>query len=74
MCGALTGVRSSGSTLSGVTNRTSPSGSLMDESGFGSCQEDRTEGLQCAKCKVWWRGDYGVGLFFQQLDVAPSFQ
>ena len=21
--------------------------------------------LHCAKCKVWWRGDYGVGLFFR---------
>ena len=33
----------------------------MNESGFGSCQENGP--LHCAK--VWWRGDYGVGLFFR---------
>jgi hypothetical protein len=28
--------------FSGVMNHTSPSGSPMDESGFGGCQEDTT--------------------------------
>ena len=28
--------------------------------------------LHCAKCKVWWRGDYGVGLFFRSLDWPLS--
>jgi len=36
---AATGLKSSGDVFSGVTNHASLSGILMDESGFGICQE-----------------------------------
>ena len=39
---AAIGLWSSGNTFSGVMNHASPSGSSMDESGFGGCQEKAT--------------------------------
>lgn len=36
------GLWSSRDVFSGVTNHSSPSGNLMDESGFGTCQENGT--------------------------------
>ncbi|KAL0151286.1 hypothetical protein M9458_053477, partial [Cirrhinus mrigala] len=49
---AATGLHwSSGNAFSGVTNRASPSGNLKDK--------------RTVLCKVWWRGGYGVWLFFR---------
>ena len=39
---AATGLWSSGNLFRGVTNHAALSGSLMDESGFGQCQENVT--------------------------------
>ena len=39
-CKAATGLWSSGNVFCGVTNHASLSGSLMDQSGFGECQEN----------------------------------
>ncbi|MEQ2253397.1 hypothetical protein ILYODFUR_031700 [Ilyodon furcidens] len=45
---------------------TSPSGNLMDESGFGSCQENGTcLAVIWQVWHIWRRGDYAVGLFFR---------
>ncbi|MED6275703.1 hypothetical protein CHARACLAT_029113 [Characodon lateralis] len=45
---------------------TSPSGNLMDESGFGSCQENGTcLAVIWQVWHIWQRGDYAVGLFFR---------
>ncbi|CAI9597791.1 unnamed protein product [Staurois parvus] len=45
-----TGLQSSGDMFSGVTNHASLSGSLMDVSGFGGCQENST--CLTALCQV----------------------
>lgn len=42
--------QSSGNVLSGVMNHTAPSGNLIDESGFGGCQENST--YLTALCQV----------------------
>ena len=39
---AAIGLSSRGNAFSGVMNHASPSGNLMDESGFGGCQENAT--------------------------------
>ncbi len=49
--------------FSGVMNHAFPSGNLMDESGFGSCQETVHSGLHCVECGIWWMMNYGVFLF-----------
>jgi len=53
-------------------NHASPSGNLMDKSGYGGCQENGTYLTALCKCKVWWRGDYGVGLFFRSWALPLS--
>ena len=53
--------------FSGVTNRASPSDNLMDESGFGGCQENGT--CLTALCQVE-RGLWCGGVF-QVLGLAP---
>ena len=58
------GLWSSGNTFSGVVNHASPSGSLMDEFGFGGCQENATCPNALCYCKVCWRKNNGLGLFF----------
>ena len=55
------GLLSSGNASSGVMNHASPSGSVMDESGFGGCQENTTFPNAIANCKVWWRRNNGLG-------------
>ena len=47
------GLWSSGNAFSLVMNHVSPSGSLMNESGFGGCQENTTCPNASADCKVW---------------------
>ena len=47
---AATGLQSSGDAFSGMTNHASPSGNLMEESGFGGCQENGT--CLTALCQV----------------------
>ncbi|KAI4902504.1 hypothetical protein NFI96_013130 [Prochilodus magdalenae] len=58
----LKGVESSGDVFSEVTNHDSPSGNLMDKSGFGGCQENGT--CLTALCRVIlvWGCRSGVGL------------
>ena len=46
-------------------NDASPSGNLMDGLGLAVARRTVLVRLHCAKCKVWGRGDVGVGLFFR---------
>ena len=64
---AATGLKSSRDTFFGVTNRASPSGNLIDESGFGSCQENCT--YLTALCQVYSLVEGGLwcGVVFQEL-------
>lgn len=55
-----TGLWCSGNIFSGMVNHTSLSGSLIDEAGFGRCQEN--VGMQSANSNVWWRRDNSLGL------------
>lgn len=57
----------SGTVGTGVMNHSSLSGRLMDDPGFGGCQENTTY-LHSANRKIWWWRDKGLGLFLR----APS--
>uniref|UniRef100_A0A0E9WC53 Uncharacterized protein n=1 Tax=Anguilla anguilla TaxID=7936 RepID=A0A0E9WC53_ANGAN len=45
-------------------NNASLSGSLMDESGFGGMHSANCIGPNSANCKVWWKRNNGLGMFF----------
>ena len=61
---AAIGLWGSGNAFSGV-NHASTSGCPMNESGFGGCQENAIPApMHSANCKVWWRRNNGLGLFF----------
>lgn len=64
----------SGNTFAGVMNQASLSGSLMDESGFADARRAAPTGMHSANCKVWWRRDNGLGLFFRVLDLEWDVQ
>ena len=61
------GLWSSGNTLSGVMNYALPSGSLMDESGFADARRMLPAPKNSANCKVWWKRNNGLRLFFMVL-------
>ena len=46
----------------GQVNHDSSSGSSNDKSGFGGYQKNA---VHSADCKVWWRTNNGLGLFFR---------
>ena len=57
--------------FSGVTNRASQSDNLMDESGFGGCQEEQYLS-DCIEPRVKFSGGaFWCGVVSQELGLAP---
>ena len=61
---AAIGLWSSGNAFSGVMNHASPSGSPMDNLGLADTRRTLHARMHSDNCKVWWRRNNGLGLFF----------
>ena len=59
--------------LSGVMNRASPSGNLMDESGFGDCQEESTCLTALCQVQVCWRGAVSITSHMRFWKIGQKF-
>ena len=62
-----TGLWSTGNVFSGVINHALPSGSPMDESGLADARRTLPARIHSANCKVCWRRNNSLGLFFHGL-------
>ena len=58
------GLWSSGNTISGVMNHTSPSGNPLDKSRFGGTRRMLPSPTHSINCKVWRMRNNDLGLFF----------
>ena len=61
---ATIGLWISGNTFSGVINHASPSGCLTTNLGLADARRTLPDRMHSVNCKVWWRRNNGLGLFF----------